>query len=139
MSPALVAMVAMAATGATNSVHIDHHGTLVEAVYSARTEIRTRTIGAHTPNRMDSRRCTWTATILVERRLAQGPALARTLPGERALSGSLPGPCTRDAKGVDRAVARHNGLIRDHLIAVAEQDRAPLLAELDAVKNLASS
>ncbi|WCM26550.1 hypothetical protein NDN01_21520 [Sphingomonas sp. QA11] len=134
-----LALAAMAAAIATHSVHIDHHGTPVEAVYSARTDIRTRTIGAHTPNRMDGRRCTWTATILVERRLANGPALTRPVPGERALSGNLPGPCARGSRAIEREVARHDGAVRAHLLAAAEQDRTALLAELDTVRNMASN
>jgi len=125
----------IAATMMSHSISIEHRGAPVEAIYSAQTNIRTKTIGAHTPNRMDTRRCRWTATVTVERRLANGPALARILPGEHELSGSLPGECAPDR--VDREVARRDDGIRAHLVAMADRDRAPLLAELDSVKNLA--
>jgi hypothetical protein len=131
-------LAAIAAATASHSVQIEHRGTPIEAIYSARTDIRTRTIGAHTPNRMDNRRCRWTATIMVERRLTHGPALARTLPGERQFSGSRPGACPREAASIQREVARRDGEIRAHLLAVAERDRGQLLAELDNIKTLAT-
>jgi len=36
-------------------------------------------------------------------------------------------------------MAQYQDKIEAHLIAVAEADRAPLLAELDSVRNLASN
>lgn len=129
-------LMAIAAATASHSVRIEHRGAPIEAIYSARTDIRTRTIGAHTPNRMDTRRCRWTATVVVERHLANSPALARTLPDQHHFSGNLPGECAPDI--VERDVARHADTVREHVLAVAEQDRAPLLAELDGIKNLAA-
>ena len=129
-------LMAIAAATASHSVQIEHRGAPMEAIYSARTDIRTRTIGAHTPNRADTRRCRWIATVVVERRLAHSPALARTLPGEHHLSGNLPGECAPNA--VERAVARHADSVQEHVVAMAGRDRAPLLAELDSIKNLAS-
>jgi len=131
-----IVLAAIAAAAASHSIQIEHRGAPIEAIYSAQTDIRTRTIGAHTPNRMDNRRCRWTATIVVERRLAHGPALARILPGQRQLSGNLPGECAPSR--VEREVARRDNSVREHLVAVAARDRAPLLAELDSIKNLAA-
>ncbi|HEX7742449.1 MAG TPA: hypothetical protein VF442_08465, partial [Sphingobium sp.] len=65
-------LIAIAAAAATHSVQIDHGGAPVKATYSARAEFRTRTVGAHVPNRMDGRRCQWTATIIVDRALNHG-------------------------------------------------------------------
>lgn len=132
-------LIAMAVAAATHTVPIEHRGAQIDAVYSARTEIQTHTIGAKTPNRMDSQRCRWTATVVVDRKLSHGPALARVLPTDHKLSGSQPGACTRDRSAIESEVARRDDAVRDHLLAVAAQDRAPLLAELDAVRNLASN
>jgi hypothetical protein len=110
MSLTLIVAAAAAATPhATHVVEIDHRGTPMQAAYSARAEIRHKTVGARVPNRMDMQRCQWTATIVIDRALNHSPALARTVSS------------------------------RSHLTAVAEKDRAPLLAELEAVRNLASN
>lgn len=132
-------LMAMAATAATHSVQIDHRGSSIQAVYSAQTRLSTRTVGAGAPNRMDDRRCLWTATISVERRLTHSPALARTLSTDRQISGTQPGACVGNRKAIEGELARRDELIRDHLTAVAQQDHAPLLAELDAARNLASN
>lgn len=132
-------LIAIAAVAATHTTQIEHRGAPVEAVYSARTDIQMRTVGAHTPNRMDSRRCQWTATVVVERQLSNRPMLARTLRGDRPLSGSQSGPCTAGTSEIKREVARRDDAIQAQLLAVAERDRTPLLAELDAVHNMASN
>lgn len=132
-------LMAMAAAAATHSVQIDHGGTPVQANYTARTEIRTKTVGAKTPNRMDMQRCHWTATIVVDRALNHTPALARTVSSSKTISGSEHGACSRHRNIAQRHLAQHEPAIRDHLTQVAERDRAPLLAELDAVRNLASN
>lgn len=130
-------LAALAAAAATHSVSVEHHGNQIGATYTARAQISTRTIGARTPNRMDHQRCLWTATILVDRALDHGPALARTVSNDRQFSGSEPGACAASRQTGERAVARNQDKIEAHLVAVAQADRAPLLAELDSVRNLA--
>ena len=132
-------LVAMAAAAATHSVQIDHGGTPVRATYSARVDISTKTVGAKTPNRIDMQRCQWTATVIVDRALDHGPALARTVSSDKRFSGSEHGACTPGRQSGERNLARREAAIREHLVTVAEQDRAPLVAELDAVRNLASN
>ena len=132
-------LVAMAAAAATHSVQIDHGGTPVRATYSARVDISTKTVGAKTPNRIDMQRCQWTATVIVDRALDHGPALARTVSSDKRFSGSEHGACTPGRQSGERNLAQHEAAIREHLVTVAEQDRAPLVAELDAVRNLASN
>ena len=144
MSMILIALAATVATGGTatspaHSVTFDHHGTSVQATYTARTDIAARTVGAKTPNRMDMQRCNWTATIVVDRKLSHGPALARTIASDTRFSGSEPGACARGQKLEQRLIARHHDKLQAQLMAVADQDRAPLLAELDSVRNLASN
>ncbi|KEQ52451.1 hypothetical protein [Sphingobium chlorophenolicum] len=139
MSLTLIALAAAAMPTASHSVQIDHGGTPVQATYNARAEFQTRTLGAKTPNRMDMQRCQWTATIVVDRALNHGPALSRTISSHKRFSGSEHGACTPGRQSGERNLAQYAGQIRDHLIAVAEADRAPLLAELDAVRKLASN
>lgn len=132
-------LVALAASAATHSISVDHHGTAVEAVYSARTDINARTIGAHTPNRMDGRRCHWTATVVVDRALAHGPTMARTIASDRSFSGTHAGACSGDKSGIHREIAAREDEIRAHLIAVAERDRPVLTAELASLRSLAAN
>lgn len=140
MSLTLIAMAAAAGIPTlTHHVQIDHGGTPIQATYSARTELQSRTLGAKTSTRMDMQRCQWTAKIIVDRALAHSPALARTVSSERQFSGSENGACSLSAQTGARHLARHEAAIREHLIAVAAKDRAPLLAELDAVRSLASN
>ncbi|WHO37516.1 hypothetical protein PMI04_013160 [Sphingobium sp. AP49] len=127
------------AAAATHNVSVEHHGSQVGATYTARTEIQTRTIGAKTPNRMDNQRCLWTATIVVDRKLDHGPALARTVSSDKQFSGSEPGACAASRQTGARNIARYQDKIAAHLVDVAQADRAPLLAELDQVRALASN
>ena len=100
---------------------------------------RTSKRGAKAPSRMDMQRCQWIATIIVGGALSRGPALTRTVSIDKQFSGSEAGACTPGRKPGERNMAQHHAEIREHLIAVAEKDRAPLLAELDAVRSLASN
>lgn len=134
-----ITLIAIAAAAATHSVPIEHHGTAMHATYTARADIQMRTVGARTPNRMDMQRCKWTATVVVDRTLDHGPALARSIAGDTRFSGSEAGACSRGAKLEQRVLAQHRDRIQTQLMAVVDQDRAPLLAELDAVRNLASN
>lgn len=138
MSMTILAMAAAAAT-ATHSVTIDHHGAPVQATYTARADISTRTVGAKTPNRMDMQRCVWTARVVVDRTLDHGPALARSFADDKPISGSEPGACSTGQRLEQRLLARQQDRIQAQLLATAERDRAPLLAEMDAVRNLASN
>ena len=137
MSSSLLSL--LAAVVASHVVQIEHRNLSVEVTYATRTDIRTKTIGAHTPNRADGRRCRWSADVAVERKLAQTPALARGVGHTLRLSGSLAGACSRDKRLIERQVAAHEDRIRVHLMAVAESDRAQLLAELDAARTMGSS
>jgi len=132
-------LIGIAAAAATHNVSINHHGAPIEATYSARVDYRSKTVGAKTPNRMDMQRCRWSADIQIDRKLNDhAPALTRTIGDERRLSGSEAGACVRGDTG-ERRIAQHEDAIRAHLMAAAEADRAPLLAELDAVRNLAAN
>jgi hypothetical protein len=134
-----ITLIALATVAATHVVRLDRPGAPVDAQYSARTAVETRTIGTHTPNRIDSRRCQWTATVIVERQLGESTAPARTVSNDRRISGNEAGPCAHASSAIERQLASRADTIRAHLLAAAERDRAPLLAELDAVTTLASN
>ena len=132
-------LIALAAAAATHSVTLDHHGTSMQALYTARADVEARTVGAKTPNRMDMQRCKWTATVVVDRKLDHGPAFARTLASDTRFSGSEAGACARDDRLEQRVLAQHGDRIQSTLVAMAERDRAPLMAELDSVRAIASN
>ncbi|WP_230461370.1 hypothetical protein [Sphingobium sp. CAP-1] len=132
-------LIALAAAAATHSVSIEHHGQQLGATYTARTEMRSRTVGAKAPNRMDAQRCHWTATVVVDRKLDHGPALARTIATDKRFSGSEAGACTPGRNSGARNLAQYQDKIEAHLVEVANADRGPLLAELDSVRALASN
>ncbi|MEQ6333056.1 MULTISPECIES: hypothetical protein [unclassified Sphingobium] len=132
-------LIALAAAAATHTVPLTHQGTPVQAIYTARADVQTRTVGAKTPNRMDMQRCNWTATVVVDRKLDHGPALARTIASDTRFSGSESGACSRGKNLEQRVLAQHGDRIHSTLMAMAERDRAPLMAELDSVRALASN
>lgn len=137
-------LIAAAAAGAahSHSVTLDHAGAPVALRYQATTSIAHRQIGAAgVPGRPSSQRCLWTATVAVDRSAERGgvtvPALSRRVSAAERLEGSRPGSCTQARKAVAREVADRAAPIRDHLIEVAERDRAAVLAELESVEALA--
>jgi len=136
MSP----IVMMLATAMTHSIDIDHRGSALQATYSAQPEIDMKTIGAATPNRMEGRRCLWTAAIKVDRQLSDSKTATRTVSFDRKLSGSRHGPCEKNSRAmIEKELAARRSVIKAHLMEVAQQDQAPLRAELDAMRNLASN
>jgi hypothetical protein len=132
-------LIALAAAAASHSVTLEHHGQSVGATYVARTETMMKTVGAATGARMDGRRCQWTAKVVIDRRLDHGPAHARTIPTDQRFSGSDAGPCLPGRDPGATVIARNRDMIAARLAAVAQADRAPLLAELDSARALASN
>lgn len=133
MSLILIAL----AAAASHSVALEHHGQQLGATYTARADTQARTVGAKAGTRMDSQRCLWTANIVVDRTLDHGPAHSRTLPTDMRFSGSEPGACHPARAPGEAVVARNSDKIRASLVALAQADRAPLLAELDSARALA--
>jgi hypothetical protein len=58
---------------------------------------------------------------------------------DHSISGSVPGACAKDMKAVHREIAAREGEVQRHLAAVAQQDGALLLAEINAARTLASN
>ncbi|MFB0872161.1 MULTISPECIES: hypothetical protein [unclassified Sphingobium] len=130
-------LIALAAAAATHSVTIEHHGQTIGATYVARAETSARTVGAKTGARMNGQRCHWTVAVMVDRRLDHGPAHARTIATDQRFSGNDAGACTGDRERGAAILARHRDAIAQRIVAIAQADRAPLLAELDSARALA--
>lgn len=129
-----LSLFALTVAGAAHTVSVEHHGQRVGVTYTARAEVRQKTVGAKVPNRMDMQRCRWTATLIVERRLDDGPALHRTIPSGLTFSGSAPGACVADRPAAERHLARNAEQIAARVASVTQADRPRLLAELDSVR-----
>lgn len=130
-------LIALAAAAVTHSVTIEHHGQNIGTTYAARAEASARTVGARTGARMNGQRCQWTVAVMVDRRLDHGPAHARTIATDQRYSGSDAGACTGNRQREAAILAQHRDAIAQRLVAIAQTDRAPLLAELDSARALA--
>lgn len=128
------------APGSSHSIRIDHHSGAVEAQYRSSVRIAHQQVGAVTPGGVPSTlRCAWRANVTVDRdaRHAGGTTLARTMTREGALTGSRPGWCDGARAGIAREVADRAPAIRDHMLAMAEEDRAILSAEIERLHGTA--
>ncbi len=120
--------------GHSHSVRIDHHRGAVEADYRSRIEITHKQVGSIAPGRVPSTlRCRWQANLIVDRdaRHVGGATMTRTLTRDAVIGGSRPGWCDGAKAAIAREVAGRHHELRDHLMTVAEADRAVLTAEID--------
>jgi hypothetical protein len=116
-------------------VQIDHRGHSVDVVYRGSTTVAHRQQGAAgAPGRPHTLRCAWRASVEVHReaRSAAGHVMSRRIVADEALTGARPGWCAAQRGAIAADVAARSGKVRDHLLAVARDDHATLVAELDA-------
>ena len=139
MSISFLIIAAGTPIAAAHDVRIDHQGGATQVSYSARADVKTRTIGSSSPTRMDTRRCRWLADVVIERSPRGLPHLTRVVSRDQRLSGSVPGACTGKDRMIDREIAAREDEVRSHLVAVAEKDSTLLLAEINAAGQLASN
>lgn len=121
---------------------IEHRGVPVGVTYRATMQLKTRPIGMSPPTRPSTARCTWVATVVVERQMLRdgqpAPGLSRVVSSDLELKGNRPGGCTGAGKAIARDIAARDEQVRAHVLAVAERDRSILLAELEAAAPSAS-
>ncbi|QNE31931.1 hypothetical protein F1C10_08275 [Sphingomonas sp. NBWT7] len=117
-------------------VEIDHGGHRVEVTYRSDAALAHRQIGAAgAPGRPATLRCAWTAKLTVEReaRSSAGHVLKRAIASETPISGTRPGWCDTQRGAIAQEVAMRSSEMREHLLAVAAEDRGALALELDRV------
>ena len=124
-------------TGAAevHRVALDHRGQRVDVTYRSDVNVAHRQVGAvGAPGRPSTLRCTWQARVSVAReaRSGAGHVLTRTIASDAPLTGSRAGWCSGQRDAIAKDVAARSDGVRDHLVAVAEQDHETLRAELDA-------
>jgi hypothetical protein len=136
----MIALVASAAVAVpltateAHEVRIEHSSGAVDARYHGRLVVAHRQVGAVAPGgRASTLRCAWQADVVVDRaaRHPSGSTMARSITRDRVLTGSRPGWCAGARQAIDREVAARSADIRTHLLAVADEDRATLMAETD--------
>lgn len=116
-------------------VAIDHRGQRVDVTYRSDLNVIHKQVGTTGPGgRANTLRCAWKATVSVNReaRSAAGHVLTRTIASETPIEGSRPGWCAGQRSAIAQEVATRSSAVREHLLAVAEQDREALALELDA-------
>ena len=114
-------------------VRVDHHAGPVDARYRGSVAVAHRQVGAVAPaGRPSTLRCHWRADLAVERfaTLPTGTA-ARSFGRDAVFAGSRPGWCEASRAAIARDVASRVDELRGHLRALAQEDHAPLRAELD--------
>lgn len=120
-----------------HQVEVPHGERQVTAVYQPKTLVSYRQVGNMTPNRPSTARCMWKAEISVERHLqapaGQGSHVVRTLVPTKLIEGSTNGRCAQGKEQVNSALARRTDEVRNHVLAVAAEDRNALMAELDII------
>lgn len=115
---------------------IDHRGASVDVTHRSDVRVEHRQVGSVGPGgRSSSLRCAWSAKMVVHReaRSSSGSMLTRTIGSETPLTGSRPGWCSSQRSAIASDVSARSDRLRDHLLAVAEQDHDSLRAELDAL------
>lgn len=130
------------AAGDTHQVQVDHRGHRVDVTYRGAVDVQHRQVGGvSAPGRPATARCMWTATVAVEREAVspRGHVATRTIARDAALSGSRAGWCGEQRAAIAAEVAARGAAVRDHLVAVAAEDRDRVVADLDAVHDRARS
>ncbi len=127
-------LVAVSGAPLEHRTRLDHVSGPAEAHYRADVAVKHRQVGTTAPGgRPSTLSCRWSAGLVVEReaRGASGSMLARTIDRERVIEGRRPGWCSAQTEAIRKEIARRSGELRDHVVAVAEEDHTVLRAELD--------
>lgn len=138
----LIAATALsAAQPATHETVVEHQGTAYTVSYRPQIATTMRTIGMSVGSRPSSERCLWSATVSLDREIrrgADGERLLKRVPGEgHRIEGQAPGKCDQGRTLIDRTITAQVADARDKLVAMAEADRASVLADIGAAHDLA--
>lgn len=129
-----------AAPSTIHSTDISHGAQAYTASYHAQPAISLREVEPRFANRGAIPVCRWQADVTVNRAVAaQGqaiPAFGKAIHRFTPLSGSYAGTCTAARSQIDAQVARYAATRSAEAVAVAQQDRAVLVDELDGVRAL---
>lgn len=127
----IVAALAAASDPMTHATSVTHRGTNLDVTYSARLIVDTRAIGNPMPHSRSTARCTWNASLAIDRSVGGAPG--REVARDPLARGSRAGDCREQRRAIDAEVARDGKRIAARLESVAAADRPVLLAELAAL------
>jgi hypothetical protein len=130
----------LAAATPVHNAEISHGARAYTASYDAQPSLTLRQVEPRFANRAAVPACRWQADLTVNRAVATdgrtvsafGKAIHRFAP----LSGSYAGSCATARSQIDAQVARHMQAMAAEASAIARQDRATLVRELDGVREL---
>jgi hypothetical protein len=129
-------LVAAPAQALEHEVVIDHPAGPIAADYTGTVNVETRQVGtAGVAGRPSTLRCTWTASLRVERTAVVGDTMQsrRSMTSEDVATGSKPGWCSTRNASIDRLVDARKDTFRTTMLALVEQDRTAILAEADSI------
>lgn len=132
----LAAAAALAVPSVSHQATVEHRGAQLNVAYVADAQASLKTVGVNPPARAGMPTCRWTATVAVDRQVAN---LETRLPGALELSGQRPGDCLTARTAIADEIAGKSEAIRAHLVSVAAADRPKLMSDLDAARALAAN
>ena len=128
----------VAASGLEHRVAVPHQSGAIDALYRGEVIVRHRQVGAvSAPGRPSTLRCVWTASLAVERQGRHAAGSATRVLRRAVANGSRVGWCDTSRTAIDQEVAARGAEWRRHMLALAEADRADLLAEVDRLHGAA--
>jgi len=113
---------------------VAHESGMVEVHYTGTVELAPIQRGAPAPGgRASTLHCEWRARMNVDRqaRHAEGGLLARSIDNAEGLTLSRPGWCHSHRAAVEQQLAGRSAELQQRLLAIVEQDRPVLLAQVD--------
>lgn len=135
---ALASSVAALAAAPVHSAQIGHGADAYIASYHARSSVTLRDVTPRFPARESVAVCRWQANLTVDRAVESGgrpvAAFGKAVHSFAPLSGSYAGGCNTARSQIDAEVARYTRSKAAEAAAVAQQDRAVLVGEMDGVR-----
>lgn len=127
----------------THDIVVEHKGVPLDISYRADVDTRAKMVKVVLPNRVTTEQCRWVADVTVAREIARKDAsstLTRTLAGSKTIRGMRQGNCAASTvqEQIAAAVSDKSDVVKEHLVATAEQDRPQLMADIEAARSLAS-
>lgn len=133
---------AMAVATPIHSAEITHASNAYRASYQTESTVRFHEVESRFANRPSVPVCRWQAELVVNRDVAaQGrpvAAIAKPIHRFAPISGSHAGGCTAARSQIEAEVARYSTTRSADAMAVAQQDRAILVHELDGMHGLSA-
>lgn len=130
---ALGMFVAAPAQALEHELVIETAAGTIAADYDGEYRIETKQIGtANLPGRRATLRCSYSVSVVVERTASINSELkaSRSMISDDVITGSVPGRCSLAQARIDQTVENNRANLESALMALVDQDRDTLLAEV---------